>query len=205
MSSDGERGGARGTRVLIADDHPLFRMGLGYALRGRGFQVVAEAENGRHAVELARTHPPDVAVLDVKMPDMDGVEACRALRALPQPPLVVMLTSFEEPAIVVAAREAGAVAYLAKDTAPARLAELLERIVAEPDRNWMPRVDLPALTRRELEVLRLLARGGTNKSIASDLGIGAETVKDYLGSVYRKLGVGDRLAAVAEAQRYGLV
>ena len=106
------------TRVLIADDHPLFRVGLAYALRARGFDVVAEAENGRHAVDLARTHRPELAVLDVRMPELDGVEACAALVALDPAPLVVMLTTFEEPALIAAARRAGATAYLSKETAP---------------------------------------------------------------------------------------
>jgi DNA-binding NarL/FixJ family response regulator len=192
-------------RVLIADDHPLFRFGLAHALRARGFEVVAEAENGRHALELARTHRPDLAVLDVRMPDVDGVEACRALRRFDPAPQVVMLTTFDEAALVAAAREAGATAYLSKETDPRRLAETLERIVREPDRDWMPHVDLPELTRRERDVLRLLAEGLTNRAIADALGIGAETVKDHVASLYRKLDVGDRVTAVREAERFGLI
>jgi len=192
-------------RVLIADDHPLFRVGLAHALRARGFEVVAEAENGRHAVELARTHRPELAVLDVRMPELDGVEACRSLRSIDPPPLVVMLTTFDEAALVAAARDAGATAYLSKETDPRRLAETLERIVREPDRDWMPHVDLPELTRRERDVLRLLAGGLTNRAIADQLGIGAETVKDHVASLYRKLDVGDRVTAVREAERFGLI
>jgi DNA-binding NarL/FixJ family response regulator len=192
-------------RVLIADDHPLFRVGLAYALRARGFEVVAEAENGRHAVELARTHRPELAVLDVRMPELDGVEACRALCAMVPAPRVVMLTTFDEAALVAAARDAGATAYLSKETDPRRLAETLERIVREPDRDWMPHVDLPELTRRERDVLRLLAGGLTNRAIADELGIGAETVKDHVASLYRKLDVGDRVTAVREAERFGLI
>lgn len=193
------------TRVLIADDHPLFRVGLAYALRARGFEVVAEAENGRHAVDLARTHRPDLAVLDVRMPQLDGVEACASLVALDPPPLVVMLTTFEEPALIAASRSAGATAYLSKETDPRRLAETLERIVRDPTRDWMPHVDLPELTRREGEVLAGLARGLTNRAIADELGIGAETVKDHVASLYRKLDVGDRVSAVREAERFGLI
>lgn len=193
------------TRVLIADDHPLFRVGLAYALRARGFDVVAEAENGRHAVELARTHRPELAVLDVRMPEIDGVEACAALIGLEPAPLVVMLTTFEEPALIAAARRAGATAYLSKETAPRRLAETLERIVRDPGRDWMPHVDLPQLTRRESDVLAGLARGRTNRAIADELGIGAETVKDHVASLYRKLDVADRVSAVREAERIGLI
>lgn len=193
------------TRVLIADDHPLFRVGLAHALRARGFEVVAEAENGSHAVDLARTHRPDLVVLDVRMPEVDGVEACCRLRALEAPPHVVMLTTFDEPALVVACREAGATAYLSKETDPRKLAETLERIVREPERDWMPHVDLPELTRREREVLPLLASGRTNRQIAAELGIGAETVKDHVASLYRKLDVRDRVSAVREAERFGLI
>ena len=193
------------TKVLIADDHPLFRVGLAHALRARGFDVVAEAEHGAHALELVRTHPPDIVLLDVKMPVLDGIETCRRLTAMVAPPRVVMLTTFEEPAIVQAARDAGAIAYLSKETDPSRLAETLERIVAEPRGNWMPRVVLPELTAREGQALALMAEGLTNKQIASRLGIGTETVKDYLGSLYRKLEVGDRVSAVREGERLGLI
>jgi DNA-binding NarL/FixJ family response regulator len=197
--------GQGGIRVLIADDHPLFRMGLAHALRARGFDVVAEAENGRNAVDLARTLRPELAVLDVRMPEMDGVEACRALRAEAQAPHVVMLTTFDEPALVAAAAEAGATAYLSKETDPHRLAETLMRIAAEPERDWMPHVDLPVLTRRERDVLTLLAAGHSNREIAGRLGIGAETVKDHVASLYRKFDVGDRVSAVREAERLGYV
>ena len=192
-------------RVLIADDHPLFRVGLAHALRARGFEIVAEAENGRHAVELTRTHRPELVVLDVRMPEMDGIEACRALCALDGAPSVVMLTTFDEPALVSAAAAAGATAYLSKETEPRRLAESLERIAAEPGRDWMPRVALPELTRREREVLALLADGLTNREIAQRLGIGPETVKDHVASLYRKLDVRDRVSAVREADRFGFV
>ncbi len=202
------RGGDRpesATRVLIADDHPLFRVGLAHALRARGFDVVAEAENGAHAVELARTRRPEVALLDVRMPGMDGIEACARLVALDPPVRVAMLTTYDEPAVVHAARRAGATAYLSKETDPSRLAELLGRIVAEPDRDWMPHVDLPRLTGREQQTLDGLAAGLTNKQVADRLGIGAETVKDHVASLYRKFDVGDRVSCVREAERYGFV
>jgi DNA-binding NarL/FixJ family response regulator len=192
-------------RVLIADDHPLFRVGLAHALRARGFDVVAEAENGRNAVDLARTLRPELAVLDVRMPEMDGVEACRLLCAEAPAPHVVMLTTFDEPALVAAAAEAGATAYLSKETDPHRLAETLMRIAADPQRDWMPRVELPVLTRRERDVLALLAAGHSNREIAATLGIGAETVKDHVASLYRKFDVSDRVSAVREAERLGYV
>lgn len=192
-------------RVLIADDHPLFRMGLSYALRGHGFEIVADVADGEAAVARCREGGVDVALLDVKMPGMDGIEACRAIRALPEPPLVAMLTTFEEPAIVKAAADAGAVAYLSKETDPGELAERLRAVVARPDQPWLPRVEVPELTPRELQVLEGLARGLANKRIARDLAISPETVKDYLNNVYRKLGVRDRLAAVQRARELGLL
>lgn len=194
-----------GTTILIADDHPLFRVGLAHALRARGFEVVAEAENGRHAVELARTHRPDLVLLDVRMPEMDGIEACRTLRTLEPPPCVVMLTTFEEPAVIASARDAGAAAYLSKETDPRRLAETLLRIAGDPDRDWMPTIEVPELTGRERDVLALLADGLTNREIANRLGIGAETVKDHVASLYRKFDVRDRVSAVREAERLGFV
>lgn len=192
-------------RVAIADDHPLFRMGLRYALSAQGFEVVAEVENGLQALQAAKTYRPDVVLLDVKMPEQDGLEACRDIRAQMPQVLVVMLSTFDEPAIIQAARVAGASAYFSKETAPKELAARLERIVANPTRDWFPRVSLPELTGRELDVLRLLANGNSNKEIARALGVSPETVKDHLNAVYRKLDVRDRLSALRQAQQLGLL
>ncbi len=192
-------------RVLIADDHPLFRMGLSLALDAEGFEVAAEVENGRQAVERCAQGGVDVVLMDVKMPDMDGIEACAKVTALEEPPVVVMLTTFEEPAIVRAAREAGATAFLSKETEPRELARLLQAIVADPERDWMPRVDLPDLTPREEQVLRLMARGLSNKAIAKELALSPETVKDYLLGAFRKLDVRDRVSAVRRAAELGLL
>ncbi len=192
-------------RVLIADDHPLFRMGLRYALIAEGFEVVAEASTGAEAVAACHHGSIDVALLDVKMPDLDGIEACREIRALPEAPLTVMLTTFEEPAIIKAAQEAGAVAYLSKETDPPELARLLRAIVANPGRNWVPRVRVPTLTDREAQVLTLLADGCSNKEMAKRLGLSPETIKDYLNGVYRKLEVRDRVSALRRAQELGLL
>lgn len=192
-------------RVLIADDHPLFRMGLAYALKAQGFEVVAEAGDGCAALEACRTFQPDVALLDVKMPVMDGLEACKQIKDSHSDILVVMLTTFDEPAIQSAAKAAGATAYLSKETDPAELAGLLREIVKRPGGNWLPVPDLPTLTAREAEALHLLAAGHSNKGIAKALGVSPETVKDHLASVYRKLGVGDRVSAVGKARDLGLL
>ncbi len=192
-------------RVLIADDHPLFRMGLALALGAEGFEVAGEVESGRQAVERCGSGGVDVVLMDVKMPDMDGIEACRRATAGEGAPVIVMLTTFEEPAIVRAAREAGATAFLSKETEPRELARLLRAIVQDPERDWMPRVDLPDLTPREEQVLRLMAQGLSNKAIARELGLSPETVKDYLLGAFRKLEVRDRVSAVRRAGELGLV
>ena len=192
-------------RVLIADDHPLFRLGLALALGAEGFEVAGEVENGRQAVERCAQGGVDVVLMDVKMPDMDGIEACRQALAGARAPLVVMLTTFEEPAIVRAAREAGATAFLSKETEPRELARLLRAILDDPERDWMPRVELPDLTPREAQVLQLMARGLSNKGIAKELGLSPETVKDYLLGAFRKLDVRDRVSAVRRASELGLV
>ena len=192
-------------RVLIADDHPLFRMGLALALRAEGHEVVVEAENGRQAVERARHAEVDVVLLDVRMPELDGISACRDITTGANPPTVVMLTTFDEPAVIQAARDAGASAYLSKETAPRELARMLRNILAAPERDWMPEVALPELTPREAQALAAMARGLSNKAIAAELGISPDTVKDYLENVYRKLDVRDRVSAVRRAAELGLV
>lgn len=205
MTSDETRASTAPVRVLIADDHPLFRMGLSLALKADGFEVVAEAENGRQASERARQLDVDVVLLDVRMPEQDGIAACRAITAAPDAPVVVMLTTFEEPAVIEAARSAGARAYLSKETSPRELARMLRNILAAPDRDWLPEVALPELTPRESQALALMARGLSNKAIAAELGISPDTVKDYLENVYRKLDVRDRVSAVRRAAELGLV
>jgi two-component system, NarL family, nitrate/nitrite response regulator NarL len=208
----GGDGSGETPRVLIVDDHPLFRMGLSLALTREGFDVVGEAENGRQAVERCRHGAVDVVLLDVRMPEMDGIAACREVvrsyadgEGERRPPMIVMLTTFEEPAVVQAARDAGATAYLSKETEPRELARLLRAILADPERDWMPQVALPSLTPREAQVLALLAQGMSNKAIASELGISPETVKDYLENVFRKLEVRDRVSALRRATEMGLV
>ena len=204
MSSENLGAAAPGPSVLIVDDHPLFRMGLSMALKAEGFQVVGEAENGRQAVERCRHADVDVVLLDVRMPELDGISACKAITAAPNAPVAVMLTTFEEPAVIQAARDAGASAYLSKETEPRELARMLRNILADPKRDWLPSVALPSHTRREEEVLGLLAQGLSNKAIASRLGLSPDTVKDHLENVYRKLEVRDRVSALRRATELGL-
>ncbi len=193
-------------KVLIADDHPLFRMGLRYALSARGFEVVFEAQDGLEALEGCVKTAPEVALLDIKMPNLDGIETCKRMLAECSSTLtVVLLTTFSEPAIVESARKAGARGFLSKETEPAQLAEMLERIAKSPERDWMPPTTaLPQFTPREQDVLKLLLVGKTNKRIASHLGLSPDTVKDYVSRVLSKLEVSDRMGALRRARELGL-
>lgn len=196
---------SKAIRVLIADDHPLFRMGLTYALKQQGFDVIAEVSNGQDAISACQDGQPDVALLDVKMPQLDGVGACESITSLNPAPLVIMLTTFEEPAIIQAAKDAGATGYLNKETDPAELARIIRAIVAKPTQNWLPHVHVPRFTNRETQVLALLAQGLSNKAIAKTLELSPETIKDYLNNVYRKLEVEDRVSALKRSHELGLI
>ena len=200
-------GAGRALRLVIADDHPLFRVGLAYALRGLDFDVVAEAQDGVEAVEHCKTLRPDAVLLDAKMPRLDGLEACRHIAKLLPEIRVVMLTTFSEPALVDAARQAGAVGYLSKETEASRLASIVRKLVADPSWRLFPHLtqEVPSLSRRELEVLRQLASGLTNKEMARVLGISPETVKDHLVNLYRKLETQDRVSTITKARSLGLL
>ncbi|WP_420595079.1 response regulator [Deinococcus sp.] len=192
-------------KLVIADDHPLFRIGLKYALRDQGFEVLAEASDGIQALEAIRQFRPDAALLDVKMPGMTGIEVCEKLRATNPDVVSVLITTFAEPAIVQAARSAGARGYLSKETAPEELARQLREIVAHPEVDRLPQVDVPRLTPREGDVLPLLAQGYSNKEIARSLGVSPDTIKDHLARLYAKLDARDRTDAVGRARTLGLI
>ncbi|GAA4014563.1 response regulator transcription factor [Deinococcus rubellus] len=192
-------------KLVIADDHPLFRIGLKYALRDQGFEVLAEASDGLEALEVIRQFRPDAALLDVKMPGLTGIEVCEKLRATNPDVVSVLITTFAEPAIVQAARSAGARGYLSKETAPAELARQLREIVAHPEIDRLPKVEVPRLTPREGDVLPLLAKGYSNKEIARSLGVSPDTIKDHLARLYTKLGARDRTDCVSRARALGLI
>ncbi len=195
-------------RVLIADDHPMFRLGLAMALRSLGFNHVDEAVDGQHAVDLNRGRSYDVVLLDLRMPRLNGVEAARRIVASggDRPPVVVMLSTFDEPAVISAAREAGVRAVLGKETEPAELAMRIDRFVAEPGGSEMdPTPPVPTLSIREEQVLRRLVAGASTKDIATDLDISIETVKDHLGRLYAKMDARDRISVVAAARRLGWI
>ena len=191
-------------RLLIADDHPLFRMGLKFALQEAGFDIVAEASDGLEALKEADRHVPDVFILDIKMPGLDGIEVCKELREKQPEAIVIMLTTFESEAIIQAAQDAGAHGFFSKETNPTKLASHIHKIYAEPKKQWLPTVNMPKFTNRQMDVLALVAAGHSNKEIASILGLSAETIKSYMSAIFDKLGVNDRMAAVRASTELGL-
>ncbi len=192
-------------RLLIADDHPLFRIGLRAALEKEGFTVVAEAGDGDEAVRLVETHQPEVVLLDIRMPRMDGIEACAAMRQRGYDGLVVMLTTFTEAAIQNKAASAGANAYYSKEVSPAELARRILRLTQNPEDVAFVPPPVPSLTPREREVLDLLARGLTAREMGDILGLKPDTVRDYLKRLYGKLDAGNRIEALEQARRLGLL
>jgi two-component system, NarL family, nitrate/nitrite response regulator NarL len=192
-------------RVMIVDDHPLFRVGLSYALKALEFDVVAEAVDGADGVRRALEFRPEAVLLDAKMPNMDGLEACRQIhQALPET-RILMLTTFSEAALVQAAKDSGAVGFVSKETEAVRLAELLKKAVSDPNFRHFPKIELPKLSSRELEVLRSMVLGRSNKEIAKELGLSPDTIKDHLENVYRKLEAQDRVTASQRARDLGLL
>jgi two-component system, NarL family, nitrate/nitrite response regulator NarL len=192
-------------RIIIADDHPLFVMGLKYALSGQGLEVIAEAKNGQEAIELCSKHKPDVMVMDVKMPHTDGITACKHITTQHPGIIVIMLTTFEEPGVIQAAEKAGAKGYFSKETDPRELADKIKQILQFPKRHYMPRVRIPQLSARENEVLTLLSQGLSNKDMAKHLGLSADTIKDHLERLYGKLEANDRISALNKARELGLI
>jgi DNA-binding NarL/FixJ family response regulator len=199
--------------VLLADDHDVVRRGLGALLQGAaGFSVVGAATDGAEAVALAAEHDPDVVLMDLSMPGMDGIEATRRLTSERPDVRVVVLTSFSDRERILDALDAGAVGYLLKDSEPdellrgiqaaargeSPLAPKAARAVLTARAESRPAADLTA---REQEVLDLLAEGLANKQIARRLGIAEKTVKAHLTSVFQRIGVTDRTQAALWAQR----
>jgi DNA-binding NarL/FixJ family response regulator len=207
-------------RLLIADDHAVVRAGVSSFVRESNITVVAEASDGAQALQLAQHHRPDVVLLDVRMPEIDGMSCLSKLKAeLPQIP-VVIFTAYENPTYVARAVALGAAGYLVKNATQAELIAAVQQ-VASGESLWsreelrsvsgtlansclLPALDMP-LTKREGEVLKQLALGLSNKEIAQALAISYETVKEHVQHVLRKLGVSDRTQAAVWAVRNGLV
>ncbi|MFG3437855.1 response regulator [Nonomuraea sp. NPDC047897] len=202
-------------RLLIADDHPIVRDGIRGMFTGDPrFEVAGEAGDGAQAVDLARALDPDVVLMDLRMPRMDGVTAIRELARLGVRARVLVLTTYDTDSDVLPAIEAGATGYLLKDAAREDLTRGVEaaargEAVLSPSvaTRLMGQVRAPAdpLSGRELEILRLVAQGTTNREAAARLFISEATVKTHLLHVYAKLGVNDRAAAVAVAYQRGLL
>jgi NarL family two-component system response regulator LiaR len=203
--------------VLIADDHPFVRHGLRAYLETLDDMVVAgEAGNGVEAVELVERLLPDVVLMDLVMPELDGIGAIRRIREIAPSTKVIALTSFDDDERVFPAIKAGAAGYLLKDVRPADLAEAVRKasrgealLAPSVAARLMQEVSgeraAPAgLTERELEVLRLIARGMSNKQIASELVVSEKTVKTHVSNILAKLHLADRTQAALYAVRQGL-
>ncbi|NJL04517.1 MAG: response regulator transcription factor [Chloroflexaceae bacterium] len=201
-------------RILIADDHPVVRTGLHGMLAGQaGFSVIGEARTGAEAVALALRLQPDVVLMDLRMPEMDGIAAVKALREKLPGTHVLVLTSYVSDYDVRAALDAGAKGYLLKDAPREELYRAIRLAAAGKPalgpglaERILPYMTASAnlLSEREIEILRLVAQGRANKEIAHRLHISEATVKTHLGHIYRKLDVADRAAAVAVALQRGL-
>ena len=203
-------------RLMIVDDHPVVRDGLtGMFASEDGIEVVAEAANGADAVRRARALRPDVILMDLRMPELDGVSAISALAQEGVGSRVLVLTTYDSDGDVLPAIEAGATGYLLKDAPRAELLRAVRAAAAGQSvlspavaSRLLTQVRAPAaegLSERELEVLTLVARGATNRDAAQALLISEATVKTHLLHIYAKLSVSDRAAAVAEAFNRGLL
>jgi DNA-binding NarL/FixJ family response regulator len=211
-------------RVVLADDQALVRAGFRMILTADGIDVVGEAANGAEAVDAVRRTRPDVVLMDIRMPELDGLEATRRILAdACAEPRVIMLTTFDLDHYVYAALTAGASGFLLKDVTPEHLVAAV-RLVRSGDALLAPAItrrlverfarrddapavhgDLAALTPRELEVLRLLAQGLSNAELAGRLHLSEATVKTHVARILAKLGLRDRVQAVVVAYRSGLV
>lgn len=210
--------------MLIADDQTLIRTGFRLILNARGIDVVGEAADGVEAVAAARELLPDVVLMDIRMPNMDGLEATRRILAQAPDCRVLMLTTFDLDRYVYAALALGASGFLLKDVTPEHLAaavrlvdtgdallapsitrRLVERFASDPARPPAVHADLTALTPRELEVLTLLGRGLSNTELAAELTLSEATVKSHVARIFAKLTLRDRSQAVVLAYETGLV
>jgi NarL family two-component system response regulator LiaR len=214
-------GGELSIRVVIADDHSLVRQGLRrYLEMADGIEVVGEASTGGEAVDLVERERPDIALMDIRMPEMDGLEAARTISARYPETGIVMLTAYDDRHFVVEAVRAGARGYVLKARDAEHLTQTV-RLVAGGNMVIDPQLvvvladelnvakhrerNAQSLTEREVEILQLLAFGHTNRDIAEKLFISPDTVKTHLEHIYQKLGATDRTAAVAEALRRRLI
>ena len=205
--------GVAAARVLVVDDHALLRTGVANIINQEpDLAVVAEAANGRDAVAAFEAHRPDVVLMDLRMPEMEGVEAVRRIREVDPQARVIVLTTYDADEDIARALKAGAKAYILKDIAAAALVACVRDVLAGKTylaptaaAKLAERVTQVQLTPRELSALRHLANGQSNKEIAASLAIAERTVKTHLGHLFEKLGVTSRTEAVKVANRRGLV
>jgi two-component system, NarL family, response regulator len=204
---------ARPIQLLIADDHPVVRRGLIAVLDDQeDMEVVAEVSNGRDAIAQFRQYQPDVAILDLRMPEVKGVDAITSIRAEFPDACIIMLTIYETDEDIYQGLRAGARAYLLKDTPLEEIMEVI-RAVCEGKRyipnhiseKYITHLERPQLSERERQVLKLLATGKANKAISKSLGITEHTIRFHVANLIDKLGARDRTEAVVIAMRRGLI
>jgi DNA-binding NarL/FixJ family response regulator len=208
-------------RLMLADDHRMLREGLSRSMSEHGFDVVGEARDGVEAVNMATALTPDVVLMDVSMPEMDGVEACRQVRLAVPATKVVMLTMHADQDVLANAIRAGACGYLVKDCSTEEIAGAV-RMASNGDTALSPQLAASMLnevrkldmaptredrvvTKREEEVLQLIADGCSTSEVADQMYISQKTVKNHLASIYQKLDARDRTQAVLQAVRMGIV
>lgn len=200
-------------RLLLVDDHAVMRSGLANMLNARAeFKVVAEANNGREAIELHQEYQPDLTLMDVVMPGIGGIECLREIKESASESLVLMLSSSEREHDIFQAMEAGADGYITKTASPAELIQSILAVASgesyisdEISRRLSDYSDAPQLSPRELEVIQLLRHGMSNASIGLELGITQRTAKAHVASILLKLGAKDRTEAVAHGFEQGLL
>jgi len=200
-------------RVLVVDDHPMLRAGVSALIASQAdMEVVGEAVNGRSAVDVASRLAPDIVLMDLRMPEVDGVEATAAIRALLPGTRIMVFTTYSGDALATRALDAGASAYLLKTTAPDSLLDTIRKVHAGR-RHLHPQIANEiaehavgdSLSDREVEVLRHVANGRTNQQIGKTLGVSEHAIKARLKNVFAKLSVTDRAEAVAQAARRGII